>query len=553
MAFQTNVDIGNRALQHCGVPRMDPTLGFTEGTERANEVSFAYGTLKVAELQRNTWTFATRLAPLRPIDTNTMLLSPALWQSGVTYFKGSIVVDQNNFAWQSRIVNNLGNQPGQPGAIFAWEPYFGPLTVMAYNPTVPYYAGELVYTAPGDGTYNVYASLINANALDPSLPNLWAIATTYFMNQVVVVYPAWAVGTTYAAGATVSYTDGNTYASLTGGNVGNIPPSSGSNWSLVPTLTLATVPVPNQSTAVIVPVSSPVIEWVSTTTYSLGSFVMFNGKEYVSIANANAANYPNAAASTFWAALTGATPYMSLIDLNIANNPANAPALWAVGTTYAAGNKVGGSDGNIYTSVGSGNVGNNPVTDGGVHWTNTGILNPWTTVFTQGAGNQQWLQVGGSAAPSGVALAQVDIVWPVGSGPSSNTQTKNVYRLPAGFLRVAPQNPKGALLPWLGGPAGNTQKDWTYNGQYFVTWDAGPIIYRFVADVVDVTQFSPMFCEGLACRIGMEVCETLTQSDAKLKTIQGEYQKFMGEARLSDSIEAGFEDPPEDEYISVRL
>jgi hypothetical protein len=61
-----------------------------------------------------------------------------------------------------------------------------------------------------------------------------------------------------------------------------------------------------------------------------------------------------------------------------------------------------------------------------------------------------------------------------------------------------------------------------------------------------------MFCEGLACRIGMEVCETLTQSDAKLKTIQGEYQKFMGEARLSDSIEAGFDDPPEDEYISVR-
>src|SRR5580704_14810728 len=238
MAFQTSTDIGNRALQHCGVPRMDATLGFTEGTERANEVGFAYGKLKVAELQRAMWTFSTRLAPLRAIDSNTMLLSPALWQSGTTYFMGSLVVDQDDTIWQSRIVNNLGNQPGQPGAIFAWEPYFGPLTVTAYDGTKVYFAGEVVYTAPGDGTYNVYISQISNNALDPSLPNQWAATTQYMQNDVVQQFPAWAVGTTYAAGATVIYTDGNTYSSVTSGNVGHIPPSSSSNWWPVPVLIL---------------------------------------------------------------------------------------------------------------------------------------------------------------------------------------------------------------------------------------------------------------------------------------------------------------------------
>jgi hypothetical protein len=45
-----------------------------------------------------------------------------------------------------------------------------------------------------------------------------------------------------------------------------------------------------------------------------------------------------------------------------------APA-WVFGTTYSQGNYVSGSDSNTYISVGNGNIGNNPITDGGVHWT----------------------------------------------------------------------------------------------------------------------------------------------------------------------------------------
>lgn len=552
--FQNAADVANRALQHCGVPRMDPTLGFSEGTQRANETQFAYGKIKRAELEDSVWTFATRRAPLRPIDSNTMLVAPAVWGPNYTYFKGSIVSDGTGFLWQSKIPNNTGNQPnsstGTPGS-YTWEPYFGPLTAALYDSTTTYHTGEIVFTAPGDGTYNAYLSLVDGNALDPSLRNVWNTTTSYFQNQVVVVYPAWAVGTTYSKGGTVTYTDGNTYTSLINTNTGIIPPSSSTQWALTPILSLTTPTVP-QSSAGQAPQSSPIIEWNGATTYSVGSFVLFGGRPYVCCNPITIPTQPPNVAANGWNQLSGDTAYMSLIDLNYNNNPANAPALWSSATTYASGNQVGGSDGQIYTSVTNGNINHDPTTDGGVNWTATGILNPWTTVFTQGKGNQQWLQIGGSAFPAGVALVTPDIVYPLGSGPCSDSTSKNIYRLPAGYLRLADQNPKAGIVSWLGVPGNPPETDWTFEGDYIVTWESSPFVFRFVADVVDVTKWPSTFCEAFAARLGMEVCETLTQSTSKLASIQAEYGKWIGIATMKSGIEKGAVMPPLEDLIACR-
>jgi hypothetical protein len=547
--FLTPTDIGNRALQHCGAPLMDAVLGFTEQSLRAQAVSFAYGKLRRAELERNAWGFATKRAILRAVDPNTMLLSPSLWSSGATYFVGSIVSDASNNLWQSRIPNSLGNDP-QNTAV--WEQYFGPMSVMLYDSSQSYASDELVYTAPGNGTYNVYRSMVNNNALDPSLPNQWSVSTTYFKNDVVQVFAAWSSLTTYAAGQTIKYTDGNVYASLVAGNLNNIPTATLlTKWALVPVEILPSLPAPTTQPPPPA-ITSPVIEWAQTTTYSIGAFVLFNGTEYVSIANNNTGNFPTAAASTFWAAVTLGTNYMSLIDLNYGNSPANAPALWAAGTTYALGNQVGGSDGVIYQSLANGNIGNNPTTDGGVHWSNTGVLNPWTTNFIQGGGNQQWLQIGGSASPSGVGLSELSIVYPLGAGPSTQEATRNIFRLPSGYLKTCSQDPKAGSTSFLGAESGLAYKDWLVERPYLVSREVGPIMFRFVADLTDVTMMATQFCEGLACRIALEVCEPLTQSAAKLQTIAKEYEKFMGEARTSNAIEVGSEEPPVDDWIECR-
>jgi hypothetical protein len=429
--YRTAIDIANRALQHCGASRIG-YHGFSEDSKNASETAFCYGKLRESELRRNVWTFACRRTILRAIDSNTMLLNTALWSPSTTYFTGSIVADQYANLWISRIPNNLANDPLL--SVY-WDPYFGPLTVALYSSGTSYYAGELVYTATGNGTSRVYLSLQNGNSDNPATATAWSAATTYSKNQV---------------------------------------------------------------------------------------------------------------------ATKSAIAYMSLIDLNTNQDPALAPALWDAAVTYGAAASVGGSDGVIYTSVGAGNIGNDPTADGGVNWTNTGVLNPWTTVFVGGSGSDKWLLIGGAEFPNGVGLMSLDITYPLGIGPSNQGVARSIFKLPAGFLREASQNPKSGVASWLGAPTGITYNDWVLENGFLLTSDGGPIPYRFVTNVTDVSRMDPMFCEGLAARVALEVCEPLTQSSSKLGTIARVYDEWMGTARAVNAIEQGTDEPPEDDYITVR-
>jgi hypothetical protein len=538
--FNTPIDVANRALQHVGSGRIS---SFTENNRRAAETGACYGKLRQAELRENVWQFATKRTCIRAIDTNTFNLEATLWSASGTYFAGSIVSDASGTLWISRTQNNINNEPGVADS---WEPYFGQMTVQLYDSGTSYFAGELVYTITGNGSYNVYSSKLNGNNVHPALPNQWSISTTYNTSDVVQEFPAWAIGTSYSKGQGVT-SGGNIYVSLTNSNLGNTPPSA-ANWALMPALTLA-----NISTTSGPPSTTPIAEWNQTTAYSQGTFVVFNGVVYLSLSNTNTGNFPNAAGSTSWVLVTNGTLYMSLFDLNVGNDPALAPALWAVGTTYSIGNMVGGSDGRIYTSLTNGNIANDPTLDSGVNWTSAGLLNPWTTVFTQGGGNSLWTQIGGASFPFGVGISKLNLNWPINCGPVSQALTRNVYRLPAGFLRKAPQDPSAGTMSWLGAPGNLAYEDWTYFGNYLVSMDSFPILLRFVADVQDVSTFDPMFCEGLAYRIGLEVCEPLTQSNTKQQTIAQAYKEFMSRAKRTNAINMGSTEAPLDDFIACRI
>ena len=413
---------------------MDQSLGFTEVSKRARQVSFVYGKLRRAELERNVWTFATRQAALRAIDTNTMLLSPSLWVSSTTYFVGSIVNDGSGTNWISRIPNNLGNQPQNSGT---WEPYFGPMAVPLYDATgqTAYYSGEVVYTTPGDGTALVYLSRQNNNSDVPSTATIYDPTVTYFKNQVV----------------------------------------------------------------------------------------------------------------TF-----GVTPYMSLIDLNLNNEPDLSPAPFSLATSYSISNQVAGSNGLIYTSIANGNVGNDPTVDGGVHWSTAGVLCPWTSVFIGGTGSDKWLLIGGTGFPNGVGISELNIIYPLGAGPQSQVNTLNLYRLPSGYLRKANQDPKAGSYSDLGAPTNSAYDDWVFENGYIISSLSGVIVLRFVADVQDVTTFKTMFCEGLGARIAKDICREITGSTEKVVSITQAYDKVMGEARLSNAIEEDSEEAPLDDWLAVR-
>lgn len=428
--------------------------------------------------------------------------------------------------------------------------------------------------------------------------NVWRFATRKTVlrpittTTMLVVPQLWNSSVLYLQGALVEDSSGLIWQNMIPSNIGNTPGATPGIWDqyfgpLVADVFGAT--------------SNPPL-WVSTTTYALNALVAFNGFAYSSLQNGNTNNNP-ASSPTWWVSIgsaaqqtyfAGELAYMagpnpggyvifqslvsnnadipniatpwnagtqyqmddmvsfsgsqwrSLIAYNIGVTPANAPAAWVSTTTYSTGNTVTGSDGYIYSSVGNGNVGNNPVTDGGVHWTNTNVPAAWSSTPTQYPSDIQWL-------PIYASLQNLFIQYPVGSGPAEQTTTKNVFRFPANFLREAPQDPKAGSSSFLGAPSGLGYTDYEYESDYIVSQISTNIVYRFVADVVNVQKFDDMFCEGLAARIGMEVVQRITQSGAKKQDIEREYNRHMGEARTVNSIETGATEPPEDDYVMCRM
>lgn len=364
------VDIANRALQHCGERRIDVTEGFNEDSQQADECSFVYGKLRRAELRRNVWRFATRWAPLRPITATTRELAPALWSSTTTYSYGSLVSDAQGLIWISVRHANLNNNPG---AVYYWELYTGPLAIPLYVADEAYFSGDVVYTTDGDGTFKAYMSLVDGNEDNPATPNEWDDEVTYRRDDLVG------------------------YSSVI---------------------------------------------------------------------------------------------YMSLIDFNLGITPVEGAS--------------------------------------------------WTAVEPRGTGSEKWVELS-------VGLVDRRMLHP----PARNS--RHVFRLPANYLRMAPQDPKAGVHTYVGGPGNRVVEDWVFEGDYFSASSPFTIMFRFVADVQNVQQYDDMFCEGLACRIALAISPRLSQSTADEQVIAAKYAAFMTEARQVNGIETGSVEPPEDDFITVRM
>ena len=365
---------------------------------------------------------------------------------------------------------------------------------------------------------------------------LRAIDTTTFE-----LAPAqWNAGIQYLPGSVVADANGQLYVSTEDNNIGNDPATSSVWNSYFGSMTV------------------DAYDTTGGTAYYAGDLVYITKSDgsyivYLSRVNSNT-EAPNTA--DVWNATTtykqddtvsySGSQWRSLIAFNTNNTPVQGPANWVASQTYAVNVQVTGTDGFIYTSQAGSNVGNNPVTDGGTNWVNTDVPNAWSSTPTIPASSNLW-------TPLFASLRAFNFVYPLGSGPLSQSLTKNMYRKPAGFLRICPQKPKAGISSFLGAPSGHMIEDWQYEGKFIISQEPGPILFRFAADVIKVTDMDDMFCEGLGARMGLEGCETITNSTAKQQTCNTAYMKFMGEARMNNAIEIGPVEPPEDDYITCRI
>ena len=301
--------------------------------------------------------------------------------------------------------------------------------------------------------------------------------------------------------------------------------------------------------------------WVITNNYLPGGVVSYSGKYYIALipgvgqepdisptywsqyfgpvmatpydTTGNTSYYPGELVYT----LSGTTVTVYMCVFSSSDVPTSINA-WVSTTYYMAGDTVTGSNSTVYQSQFDFLLGTDPTTDAGVHWETI------PTEADQMAG-PNWLELD--------ATVQVPkIIYPVGAGPTNSRLTMNIFFKPNGFLREAPDNPKPGTISFLGGPNNNYQNDWIFSDRYILSNSDDFISLRFAADIADVTQMEPMFCEGLACRIALELCESLTQSAEKFKMLSDEYQTFMTEARLVNGIEQQPTAIDEDDYVSCR-
>lgn len=442
--FTTNVDIANRALQHCGATRI---ISFQDDSKNASSVAFCYDKLRVAELRRNVWRFATRKVILRPIETNiypstqvpplapTMIFVPAVWSAENTYVIGS-VVSYNGILYQANASVTTGVTPGNG---VPWEQYFGPITV-----------------------------------------SCWSTTITFPLN--------WLVGTVYVQGNQVIAEDGNVYTAT-------------------------------QTTVANDPVTDGGVNWIE-------------------------GGPPTAPTTSFFAGELVYNPVASNpgIYISLQSGNTDLPGIWPawVSTNIYKLNDQVIYQGVVYQSAQDMNVNNMP----------TG-LGPWImqpgsqTDFMTGL---NWLQLGTATIQS------LTLVYPVGTGPASQVSSRNVFMLPNGFLRQAPSDPKAGSQSYLGSPMGQLRyEDYEFENNFFTSATANPVMLRFVADIADILEMDPMFCEGLSARIATEIVEDLTQSEGKLQAIGAQYKEFMTEARVVNGIETGATEPPMDDYLECRL
>lgn len=252
------------------------------------------------------------------------------------------------------------------------------------------------------------------------------------------------------------------------------------------------------------------------------------------------------------------------------------PADYDSTETYGAGAIVQDSNGTYWISTIGSNTGNTPggtVTGQPVYWQQyfgpvvaslwaEQTVSPYQAgelVYTAGplfyintANNQTdadpadgapWVLMPGS--PQGLTITLIE---PAGPDMSVDGVARNMFPLPNGYLRPLAPDPKVASTSTLNTSGALRYTDYQMEGEYIISAQTTPILLRFIADISDVTAMDDLYCEGLAYRIGFEICERVTQSNIKLQAIAAGYQAFMRDARLINWLETASTEPQEEEY-----
>jgi len=119
----------------------------------------------------------------------------------------------------------------------------------------------------------------------------------------------------------------------------------------------------------------------------------------------------------------------------------------------------------------------------------------------------------------------------------------NAFPLPADFLRLLPQDPEDNL----------NSLDWQIENGSIVTFDSDPLEIRYIFIVTDPNAMDVLFREALSAVMAKEMAEQLTQSNSKKQSTDFGYKEAIADAKRVNAIERVALEPPEDEWVTIRL
>ncbi len=137
---------------------------------------------------------------------------------------------------------------------------------------------------------------------------------------------------------------------------------------------------------------------------------------------------------------------------------------------------------------------------------------------------------------------------------------QNQFLLPTGFLRLIDPDPNWNYAGVTGGNivGNNTQSldsfvDYAIEGGYILTDINAPLNIRAVVNIEDCNLMDPLFREALSAKMAEEMCEEITQSNAKKESARMDYKEAVADAKKMNGIELPAQMAPLDTFITARF
>lgn len=118
----------------------------------------------------------------------------------------------------------------------------------------------------------------------------------------------------------------------------------------------------------------------------------------------------------------------------------------------------------------------------------------------------------------------------------------NAFQLPTGCLGVLPPYPED----------NSPYRDWVIEGGKILTNESAPLYVRCKMQITDPNKMHVLFREALACKMALEMCEEITQSNTKKADAKDDFKMTIADARKRNAIESVPVQPPEDTWVTGR-